>query len=228
MPRRKPKTATAIGYFVKYNTIDIQLDVEHAEQEIPNFTAPLQNHIHDNVVSISGYNVIRRDIFDGQHGCVCVYIRNSIKYNLLYHLMNTDIEAIWLELRPSRLPRGWMSPAIWMNVSSNLKWNEHIYQVITKARKRLYFLTQLKRAKVGTNELVLFYCTCIRPILEYASPVFHNGLTKYLSNDLEMVQKRAMRITFPWTSYTDALPLAGLQQLDVRRDELTKNFSKRL
>ena len=106
MPRRKPKTATAIGYFVKYNTIDIQLDVEHAEQEIPNFTAPLQNHIHDNVVSISGYNVIRRDIFDGQHGCVCVYIRNSIKYNLLYHLMNTDIEAIWLELRPSRLPRG--------------------------------------------------------------------------------------------------------------------------
>ena len=115
-----------------------------------------------------------------------------------------------------------------LNVSSNLKWNEHIYQVITKARKRLYFLTQLKRAKVGTNELVLFYCTCIRPILEYASPVFHNGLTKYLSNDLEMVQKRAMRIIFPWTSYTDALPLAGLQQLDVRRDELTKNFSKRL
>ena len=44
----------------------------------------------------------------------------------------------------------------------------------------------------------------------------------------EMVQKRAMRITFPWTSYTDALSLAGLQQLDVRRDELTKNFSKRL
>ena len=111
-----------------------------------------------------------------------------------------------------------------LNVSSNLKWNEHIYEVITKARKRLYFLTQLKRAKVATNELVLFYCTCIRPILEYASPVFHNGLTKYLSNDLKMVQKRAMRITFPWTSYTDALPLAGLQQLDVRRDELTKKL----
>ena len=51
---------------------------------------------------------------------------------------------------------------------------------------------------------------------------FTNGLTKYLSNDLEMVQKRAMRITFPWTSYTDALSLAGLQQLDVQRDELTK------
>ena len=32
----------------------------------------LQNHIHDNVVSISGYNVIRRDRFDCQHG-VCVF-----------------------------------------------------------------------------------------------------------------------------------------------------------
>ena len=40
----------------------------------------------------------------------------------------------------------------------------------------------------------------------------------------EMVQKRAMRITFPWTSYTDALSLAGLQQLDVRRDKLTKKL----
>ena len=39
-----------------------------------------------------------------------------------------------------------------------------------------------------------------------------------------MVQKRAMTLTFPWTSYTDALPLVGLQQLNVQRDELTKNL----
>ena len=28
-----------------------------------------------------------------------------------------------------------------LTVSSNLKWNNHIYQTIVKARKRLYFLT---------------------------------------------------------------------------------------
>ena len=60
----------------------------------------------------------------------------------------------------------------------------------------------------------ILYGLCIRSILEYASPVFHNGLTKYLSNDLEMVQMTSKWLTFPWTSYTDALSLAGLQQLD--------------
>jgi hypothetical protein len=77
-----------------------------------------------------------------------------------------------------------------LTVSSNLKWNDHIQRTIAKTKKPLYFLTQLKRAKVGTDELVLFYNTCIRPILEYARPVFHNSLSNYLSNDLQMIQKR--------------------------------------
>ena len=92
-----------------------------------------------------------------------------------------------------------------LTVSNNLKWNNRIDQIISKARKRLYFLSKLKRARVGTKELVLFFTTCIRPILEYASPVFHNGLTNYLSQDLERIQKRALRIILPWVSYEDAL-----------------------
>ena len=73
-----------------------------------------------------------------------------------------------------------------LSISSNLKWNNHIDQIISKARKRLYSLSQLKKANVGMKELVLFFTTCIRPILEYASPVFHNSLTNYLSQDLEL------------------------------------------
>ena len=53
-----------------------------------------------------------------------------------------------------------------LSVSNNFKWNNHIDQIISKARKRLYFLSQLKRARVGKKELVLFFTTCIRPILD--------------------------------------------------------------
>jgi hypothetical protein len=42
-----------------------------------------------------------------------------------------------------------------LSVSNNLKWNNHIDQIISKAQKRLYFLFQLKRARVGKKELVL-------------------------------------------------------------------------
>jgi hypothetical protein len=34
-----------------------------------------------------------------------------------------------------------------LSVYNNLKWNNHIDQIISKARKRLYFLSQLKRAR---------------------------------------------------------------------------------
>ena len=57
-----------------------------------------------------------------------------------------------------------------LNVSDNLKWNYHISELVKKSSKRLYFLTQLKRAKVGCLELVQFFKSCIRSLIEYACP----------------------------------------------------------
>ena len=48
-----------------------------------------------------------------------------------------------------------------VTISDDLSWNEHVREVVKKASKRLYFLVQLKRARLPTSELVLFYCTCI-------------------------------------------------------------------
>ena len=59
-----------------------------------------------------------------------------------------------------------------VNISSDLKWNHHIAEVVKKARKRLFCLSQLKRAGLGPNELVQFYQTCIRPITALCLPTF--------------------------------------------------------
>ena len=82
-------------------------------------------------------------------------------------------------------------------ITSDLSWNEHINETVKKASKRLYFLVQLKRAKLPCRDLVLFYATCIRSILVYAAPVFFYALTKYLQRELERVQKRALSIICP-------------------------------
>ncbi|KAL9966596.1 hypothetical protein ACROYT_G024698 [Oculina patagonica] len=108
-----------------------------------------------------------------------------------------------------------------VTVSSDLKWNHHIAEVVKKARKRLYCLSQLKRSGLGPNELVQFYRTCIRPITEYACPVFNESLPAYLSRELEAVQKRAMRIIFPFFTYEEALDKASLVTLSGRRQALT-------
>ena len=50
----------------------------------------------------------------------------------------------------------------------DLKRNDHIYNITTKAAKCLHLLRELKRAGVSCNDLVLFYCSAIRSVLEYA------------------------------------------------------------
>ena len=79
-------------------------------------------------------------------------------------------------------------------ISNDLKWNMHVEMIYRKVAARFYFLRQLKRAKVPTNDLLSFYTTCIRPVAEYACPVFHTALPQYLSDQLERLQKRALRI----------------------------------
>ena len=81
-----------------------------------------------------------------------------------------------------------------------------------KASKRMYFLRQLKRAKVSTNDMVYFYCTCIRSVVEYASPVFHYALPGYLSDDLERIQKRVLFGTILGPSFWDHLGTWGTVQ----------------
>ena len=90
-----------------------------------------------------------------------------------------------------------------------------------KASCRLYFLRQLKRSQVMPEELMLFYITCIRSILEYACPVFHRALPGYLSEDL---QKRVLRIIYPGMSYNQALEFSGLPTLFKRREEISSKL----
>ena len=67
-----------------------------------------------------------------------------------------------------------------LNVSDNLKWNYHVSELVKKSSKRLYFLTQLKRAKVGCLELVQFFKSCIRSLIEYACPVYHDMISLHI------------------------------------------------
>lgn len=115
-----------------------------------------------------------------------------------------------------------------VTLQNNLKWNSHVSNIVKKASKRLFFLIQLKRAGVSTDELVKFYRACVQPVLLYACQVFHYSLPKYLNITLERVQKRALRIIFGYDlHYSELLDLSNLSSLENRRAELSQNlFSK--
>ena len=60
-----------------------------------------------NVVALGGLNLVRKDRFDIIHGGVCANIRDNINFTILEDLEDPSFEALWLKLRPARLPRGY-------------------------------------------------------------------------------------------------------------------------
>ena len=90
----------------------------------------------------------------------------------------------------------------------------------------IFTLRTLKRNGVPLADLRSVYCYFIRPLLEYACPVWHSSLTCTFNNQLEDIQRRALRIIYPQMSYKDSITQFDLKTLYVRRELLCESFYK--
>jgi len=114
-----------------------------------------------------------------------------------------------------------------INLDASLSWTTHINIIVSKASKRLYFLKQLRRAGVRPHQLLLFYTSVIRSVLEYAFPVWHYSITHAQSEQLESIQKRAIHIIFAFSrgmSYPNLLFVSDINSLKDRHDKLSRSF----
>ena len=107
-----------------------------------------------------------------------------------------------------------------VTISNNLPLGKHVDNIVSKAGKRVYMLYQLKRAGISQNDLVTIFVSIVRPVLEYACPVWSTSLPTYLSDAIEMIQKRVLRSIHPGLHYDDILVLVSLQSLKKRRDNI--------
>ena len=66
-------------------------------------------------------------------------------------------------------------------------------------------LYQLKRAGIGQHDLVTIYMytyvSVIRPVIEYACPVWYTNLNRHLTESIETVPKRALKCIYPGNEY---------------------------
>ena len=129
-----------------------------------------------------------------------------------------------LTMNKSQIDRVTSFKLLGLVISSTLKWDDHVASICSKTASRLHFLKILRRACINQSDAICFYTTVIRPILEYACPVWHSMLTKKLTSAIESQQIRAMRIIFGDIRYEEALELAGISTLQDRRENLTRKF----
>ena len=107
-----------------------------------------------------------------------------------------------------------------LTITKNLSWKKHISNIISKATNvRLYLQRNL--LYFDKESKLLCYKVFVRPILEYACPVWSPNGTHSLIEDLEMVQRKAARwIENKWQyvfSPTQMIRLLKLQSLKTRR-----------
>lgn len=65
----------------------------------------LRSDIDDTLLSMSAFNLFRKDRVAGRGGGICVYLNNVIPCKQCLDLENPNFECLWLTLRPRRLPR---------------------------------------------------------------------------------------------------------------------------
>ena len=79
------------------------------------------------------------------------------------------------------------------------------------------------------DDLKEIYILFVRSILEQSATVWHSSISSDNGNDLERVQKSAVKIILneKYTTYQQGLAKLGLETLASRRDNLCLSFAKK-
>ena len=114
-----------------------------------------------------------------------------------------------------------------VQITSDLKWNANTKYITRRGYSKLWILRRLKIS--GASELKTIYCQNVRSILEYASVVWHSGLTLENKANIERVQKCALSIILgkDYISYENAMSILDLESLCRRREKLSIKFAKK-
>ena len=95
---------------------------------------------------------------------------------------------------------------------------------------RMWLLRRLRIIKLDTELILEYYLKEIRPLVEFGVKIWKSRLTKGQVNDLEKVQKVALKIILHhnYTSYEVACTLMNISPLEYRRTDLCTNYAVKL
>ena len=100
-------------------------------------------------------------------------------------------------------------------ITNDLCWKKNTDKTIKEANKRMVFLHKTSKFTRNKQDLKKIYLLQIRSKLEQSAVLWHSSITKKCEQNLERVQKSALRIILgeKYVSYDNALKVLKLQSL---------------
>ena len=113
-------------------------------------------------------------------------------------------------------------------ITDDLKWDTNTAFLVKKANTRMELLRKVATFSTSIEDKRNIYILYIRSILEQSCVVWNSNLTVENKEDLERVQKAAVRIILgkEFTNYESALDKVDLEKLEDRRENLCLKFAK--
>ena len=145
---------------------------------------------------------------------------------LLVYFGREDLDIPRITINDDVIERVSCAKLLGCHIMSNLSWEHHIANLVSKASRRLHLLRELKRAGLSSKDLLTCYFSFVRSKTEYACQVCPTALTSEQSHAVETIQRRAMQIISPHKTYEGALREHKLVTLQQRRNELCNTVFK--
>ena len=113
--------------------------------------------------------------------------------------------------------------------SSQPNANRHVELLIERFHAKLWTLRFLKRSGLDENRLLGVYNSAIRSTVEYCSVVYHSMIPGYLADELEAIQRRALRIFYGWNiDVRTLMEVKGIEELRTRRESAVLRFALKM
>ena len=104
--------------------------------------------------------------------------------------------------------------------------SKHVETTIDKFHARLWTLRFLKRSGLDEGRLLDVYNSVVRSAVEYCAVVYHSMIPRYLSDQLEVLQRRALKIIFGWNcDIATVMASKGIETLEARRESAVLKFA---
>ena len=112
-------------------------------------------------------------------------------------------------------------------ISDDLQWNLNTENLVRKANSRMELLRRVSCFNPPLEDLKVIYSLFVRSVLEQSATVWHSSLTQENSEDIERVQKSAVKLMLgnQYIGYKQSLEKLDMDTLKERREKICLNFA---
>ena len=117
-----------------------------------------------------------------------------------------------------------------IELTTDLRWSENTKSIYRRAMSKMWLLRRMKLMHLEPKIILDFYLKEIRVLTEQGVIIWNSGLTKGQINEIEKIQKVALKIILgsQYYSYKEACKFFNLKLLSERRSDLCTNFAIKL